>query len=336
MLKEKLKNNKNFQKITAIYLILLISNIVLLIGLIYYYSKVNIKIEIETIDDLFTILATILILAFISSRLPKLRNRGSSLYDIGYLVIITVVGLMSSYFNSNVDDAMIFGPFLEMFKVLSVIILFIILASKLKPFKEILHGKFSKKNLIICLIIFIALGLFASRFHTYIGDTPANVRCMVVMISGLFGGPFIGIPVGLISGAYRFTLGGVTAVPCAISTVISGIIGSLIFIWNDRKFPKTLSAILLMFLFTGFEMLMIVIMTPPNISFPFIHSVYPMMLFASVIGIILFSIVIKEERQKSDSSLSHEEKKILELENELEKTNEKVEKLENEIEELKK
>ena len=91
-----------------------------------------------------------------------------------------------------------------------------------------------------------------------------------------------------------------------------------------------------MFLFTGFEMLMIVIMTPPNISFPFIHSVYPMMLFASVIGIILFSIVIKEERQKSDLSLSHEEKKILKLENELEKTNEKIEKLESKIEELKK
>ena len=336
MLKEKLKNNRNFQKITLIYLLLLISNIVLVIGLIYYYSKVNIKIEIETIDNLFTILATILILAFISSRLPRLRERGSSLYDIGYLVIITVVGLMTSYFNSNVDETMIFGPFLEMFKVLSVIILFILLATKLRPFKEMLHGKFTKKNQIICLIVFTALGLFASNYHTYIGDTPANVRCMVVMISGLFGGPFIGIPVGLISGAYRFTLGGATAVPCAISTVISGIIGSLIFMWNDKKFPKTLSAILLMFLFTGFEMLMIVIMSPPDISFPFIHTVYPIMLFASVIGIILVSIVIKEERQKSNPSLSPEEKKILKLENKLAKTNEKVEKLESKIEDLKK
>jgi two-component system LytT family sensor kinase len=121
---------------------------------------------------------------------------------------------------------------------------------------------------------------------------------MVVMVSGLFGGPVIGIPVGLISGAYRYTLGGVTALPCALSTVIAGIVGSLVFVWNDRKFPRTLAVIVLMFLFTGFEMLMVIVMTPSEISFPFIGRVYPVVLFASVVGIILFTMLIREEREK--------------------------------------
>ncbi len=153
------------------------------------------------------------------------------------------------------------------------------------------------------------------------------------MISCLFGGPVVGIPVGVISGAYRYSLGGVTALPCAVSTVISGVIGSLIFIWNDKKFPNIIEAIILMFLFTGFEMLFVVIMTPSDISFPYIQNIYPMMLFASVIGMLLFALVI---RDKNNPKISDEEQKIKELESELEGYDEKIEELRNEIEMLKK
>ena len=59
-----------------------------------------------------------------------------------------------------------------------------------------------------------------------------------------------------------------------------------------------------MFLFTGFEMLMVVVMTPSDISFPFIHNLYPEMLFASVVGIILFSLAIKTRKEDMESSNS--------------------------------
>lgn len=336
MLKQKLRKNKNQMKINAIFLFLIISNIVLVVGLLYYYSKTQINIEFETIDNLLTIIATVIILGFITTRLPQLREKGGSLYDIVYLIIIAIIGLMDSYFNSNVNTPLLFGEYLDMFKVLSVILIFILLSTKLRFFKEILNGKLTKKNLLICAIIFTALGLLASHLHINVNNTPANVRCMVVMISGLFGGPYVGIPVGIISGAYRYTLGGITALPCAVSTVISGVIGSLIFIWNDKKFPRTIAAIMLMFLYIGFEMLMIVIASPPEISFPYIRTIYPVMLFASVVGIILFAIVIREERQKGNTEVSYEELKIRELENQLEEYDEKIEDLRKEIRDMKK
>lgn len=227
-------------------------------------------------------------------------------------------------------------PYLEMFKYLSAVLIFILIATNIKSFKEILRGNHTRKNQLTCLIIFMLIGLFASYVHMTINNTPANIRCLVVMISGLFGGPFVGIPVGITSAAYRYTLGGITALPCSISTVISGIIGSLIFLWNDKKFPKTGEAIVLMFLFTGFEMMMIVLLTPPDISFPFVKDIYPIMLFASVVGMFLFTIVVREERRKINPKLSDEELKIREIENELKENAEKIEKLENEIKELKK
>ena len=337
MLKNKLKTtNKNKLKKNILFLILIISNILLFAGLINYYSNIGMDFNIKTLEDVSAVLATIIILGFISLRLPNLKDLGDHpLYGMTTLVLICAIGILTSYFGEKLSIPTLLDPYLEMFKYLSAVLIFILIAINLKSFQGILKGKFTRKNQLACLIIFTMIGLFASYVHMNINDTPANIRCLVVIISGLFGGPIVGIPVGIISGAYRFTLGGITALPCSISTVISGIIGSLIFLWNDKKFPNFKESIALMFLFTGFEMLMIVLLTPPDISFPFVKDIYPIMLFASVVGMLLFSIVIWEQNQKSDSELSDEELKIKEIEEKLKENDEKIKDLENEIKDLK-
>lgn len=332
---KKIKNNN--LKINIIFALLLISNLILILGLVYYYSKTGVKISLGTVNNILTIIATIIILGFISTRLPQFRELGdSSLYEIGYLIIIGIFSLILSYFNESTTSKMIMRPYVEMFQILSVSLILIILVSKTKPFKEIMHGKFTKRNQLIFLIIFSVLGILASNSHIYVNNTPANIRCLIIMISGLIGGPFVGIPAGIISGAYRYSLGGFTAIPCAISTVICGIVGSLIFVWNDKKFIRTVPSIALMFLYVGFEMFLIVVLSPPSISFPFIKEIYPIMLFADVVGIALFKMIIKEQQQNTSKSLSYEEMKIIELENELEGYDERIEELETEIEKMKK
>lgn len=337
MLKEKLKiTNKNYLKMNIVFLALIISNIILLIGLIEYHSKVGLHIDIETVQDIASAIATICILGFLSGQLSKIKGLGdSAVYGIMYSLIICIIGLMGTYFDDKVDSSIFFGPYLDMFGILCGVLIFVILSTHLKAFKDIMKGKFTKKNQLICLVIFSMVGLFASYAFVKVNDTPANIRSLIVMISGLFGGPMVGIPVGLISGAYRLSLGGSTALPSAVSTVISGIVGSLIFIWNDKKFLNTVPAIILMLLFTGFEMLMVVALTPPDISFPFIQHIYPIMLFASVSGMLLFSLVLKSQKEKMDSSGSDKEDTINQLKNELKKYSEKIENLENEINELK-
>ena len=330
-------SKKNDLKIKAIYALLLIVNIVFFIGLIVYHSNFSIDFNLETTQSVAAAVASICILGYVSGRLPKLKGLGeSSVIGIAYSLTICLIGLIISYFGQIIDISLHFGPYLDMFGILCGVLIFVILATNLKPFQEILNRKFTRKNQLICLIIFASVGVFSSYAFVNINGAPANIRSLIVMISGLFGGPVVGIPVGIISAAYRLSLGGSTAIPSAISTVLSGIIGSLIFIWNDKKFPKIIPATVLMFLFTGFEMLLIIIMTPPNISFSFIQSIYPIMLFASVTGMLLFSIVIRGRREKLDGNPSEEEQKITELENELKEYGEKIEKLENEIEELKK
>jgi hypothetical protein len=338
MLKKKLKiTNKNYLKMNLLFLALIISNIVFFIGLIEYHSKIGINISLETAQDIASAVATICILGYISGKIGKIKGIGeSAVYGIMYSLIICVIGLMSTYFDAKIDAPAYFGPYFDMFGILCGVLIFVIMATNLKAFKEILNGKFTRKNQLICLIIFAMVGLFASYACVMINGAPANIRSLIVMISGLFGGPIVGIPVGIISAAYRLSLGGTTALPAAISTIISGVVGSLIFTWNDKKFPKTVPAIILMFLFTGFEMLMVVILTPSDISFPFIQNIYPIMIFASVSGMLVFSIVLKDRREKMNPTIIEEEDKINQLKNDLEEYSERIEQMETEIEKLKK
>lgn len=62
------------------------------------------------------------------------------------------------------------------------------------------------------------------------------------MISGLVGGPYLGVAVGLIGGIQRLSLGGETAVTCLIATVLAGLFAGIIYQLNKGKLPGIIPA----------------------------------------------------------------------------------------------
>jgi len=58
-------------------------------------------------------------------------------------------------------------------------------------------------------------------------EAVVNFRDMVVVTAGLALGPWTGVLVGGIAGLERYTLGGFTALPCSIMSLISGLIAGL-------------------------------------------------------------------------------------------------------------
>lgn len=82
------------------------------------------------------------------------------------------------------------------------------------------------------VVIGVVLGLLAV-FGTLIGTKMAdgtiiNVRELAVMIAGVAGGPISGVIAGLMGGVQRYTVGGATALPCTISTILIGVISGLV------------------------------------------------------------------------------------------------------------
>ena len=319
-----------------IFLILLVSNGVLYVSLLkFYFAKHAFDFSLNFINYILTMGSAIIIFGFISTRLPQFRNMGdSSIYEIGYLVIIGIFSIVISYFNESTHANALFMPFLNMFKVLSVMLILMLIATKTSFFKNIMHGKFTKKDLFFTFVVFSVLGCVASVYTIPINDAFANVRNLIILIAGLFGGPFVGIPAGLVSGGFRFFEGGATALPCSLATVIAGFVGSAVYLINNKKFLRGKYAVILMFLYVGFEMLIIIFLTPQNISIPYINDIYPLMLFGQVLGMVLFIMIFREV--KSDKAISYEELRINELENTLEEYEDVIDKLQEDVDLLKK
>lgn len=276
-----------------------------------------------------TIISAIIIFGFISSQLPKLRDMGnSSFYEIAYLIIIGLMGIIISYFNKSTNADAFISPFMDMFEVLSVMLIMVLIMSKTRFFKNMIDHKARKRDLLACLIMFSFMGIVASTYILLIDNSYGNVRNLIIMIAGLSGGPVIGIPAGIISGGYRFLMGGPTAVPCSIATIICGFLSSAVYVINGKRFLKHFWAVFLMFLFVGFEMLLILWLCP-NISIPYVQNLYPLMVFGAVVGMFLFLMIIKENRKPK---VDYEELRINELENTLEEYQDKVDQLEEDIE----
>lgn len=317
----KFKNNTVF----AIFIVLIIANL-----LFFYIFVSNLKLTNDSLydfEDLGLILSSIIIFAFISSKLPKLRKLGdSSLYDVTYFLILALITLFISYYNSVINTFMSLGSFLDMFNILAVSLIFMIVAMQTRIFKAVVRGEKSRRNLIYCAIIFSVLGILAS-ISIFIDKSPANVRTMTILIGSMLGGPIVGIPSAIVAGLFRLSLGGVTAVPCSISTILCGFIGSAVYILNGRRFLNSTKSAILMFLMVGLEMLFILLYVPSSMDVQLVNSIYPPMLFGSVVGIVLFKLVIKDNEEKSKNKKDiHEE--VDELKESLKEHEEKIDRLE--------
>ena len=83
------------------------------------------------------------------------------------------------------------------------------------------------------ILLVVLFGLFGV-LGTYTGNAVfksfANLRAMVVVTAGLFGGPGVGFGVGFIAGAHRYLIdiGGFSALPCGLATLVEGTVAGLI------------------------------------------------------------------------------------------------------------
>lgn len=339
-----LKNKSlNDKKIMILFTILFIFNIALFINLFNYIVTIDSS-HIFMVDDIVTIVSTIIILGFISTRLPKLKEISDEpVYEISYLIIMGLLSLTISYFNISINGQSVWTPFLEMFKMLSVILILTYITTKSKSFKAIVDGDHSRKTILWQIIICSILGVLASYFTLDVNGVPANSRGLIVMISALLGGPYVGIPVGIISGLWRFSIGGPTALACSIATIITSIIGSLIYNWNGGKFLKSYNAAILMFLVSGLDMFIITILTPKPEGLLIANALYAPMTFAAVLGMLLFTLFLDEKEETKtknkqtikDNTSKTKNKELIKISQELQEYKNKVDNLERELNEIK-
>lgn len=76
--------------------------------------------------------------------------------------------------------------------------------------------------------IFSTLSILGTYNGKEVEGAFANTRMIATLMSGIMGGPFVGLSVGAISGLHRYLVGGFTAETCGIAAVLGGLFAGMV------------------------------------------------------------------------------------------------------------
>lgn len=213
---------------------------------------------------------------------------------------------------SSGSSQSLFGDYLTLFAACEVYIyVFMEIVTRIHSVEQVIFKKATKRDYASFIIIF---GLF-SIFGTYIGipvddGVISNIRDLSPMISGLIGGPYLGVIVGLIGGIHRLSLGGETAFTCLIATVLAGLLAGIIHHYNKGKLPDIIPAMAFCAAFEVFHGLIGMMMVQPfSEGIEIFLKTTPSMVIANALGLAI-SIIIIHSRIEFESIVHPESKEI--------------------------
>ena len=124
----------------------------------------------------------------------------------------------------------------NLFVFVSFSVTIIYLLTKNKRFADFLVSEKPKiKYQIIAVMLFGIIIILASKYAIIVMGARINIRTCIAIFSGIIAGPAAGIAVGLIGGIYRVSLGGWTALPCGLATIVAGMIGAYLYKYKGYK-----------------------------------------------------------------------------------------------------
>ncbi|HBX1869753.1 TPA: hypothetical protein MHQ31_07910 [Klebsiella pneumoniae] len=102
------------------------------------------------------------------------------------------------------------------------------LMSKTRLFIPLMQVTVRLPHKLLCYVTFSIFCIMGTYFGLHIEDSIANTRAIGAVMGGLLGGPVVGGLVGLTGGLHRYSLGGMTALSCMVSTIVEGLLGGLV------------------------------------------------------------------------------------------------------------
>jgi phosphoserine phosphatase RsbU/P len=191
----------------------------------------------------------------------------------------------------------ILGQYLALFASTEIFIfVFMEIVVKIDTIQNVIFKRAKQWDYIVFILIF---GLF-SIFGTYIGTTDqtgaiVNIRDLAPMVAGLVAGPYVGLAVGLIGGIHRFFLGGPSAVPCSIATILAGVLGGAVYLLNREKLVGVVPAMLFA---AGIELLhgglALLLIQPYSLAVEIVMDAIPQMIIANSLGVGIAVIIIHD------------------------------------------
>jgi len=178
---------------------------------------------------------------------------------------------------------------------------FVDIISNRTPFKRVLNNRGTWPDKILLILLFGGFSILGTYMGTELpSGAILNYRDLGPMIAGLVGGPVVGLGAGGIGGVHRFFMGGFTAVPCAVSTILIGLFCGLIKQWNGNKLLSIPKAIVVAVVMECFHMGMTLLVARPfENALAVVKLVILPMVIANAIGMMVALFLIKNKGDES-------------------------------------
>jgi phosphoserine phosphatase RsbU/P len=167
-------------------------------------------------------------------------------------------------------------------------------------FMVLFHIKFFKRmagqklNILDQLILAVLFGCFA-LYGTYSGiqtsGAIANIRNVGPVMGGLLGGPWVGLGAGLIGGIHRYLMGGFTALPCALGTILSGLLAGLLLMLCKGKIGIWKPTLFAFLMETADMSLILLIAQPFESALKLVSIIAVPMILANSFAIAVFAFL---------------------------------------------
>jgi len=201
---------------------------------------------------------------------------------------------------------------------LSYVIILAFIISNLSIFKKMIQrDQFRRFDLIVLSITFATFGIIGTYTGTDVNGAIANTRIIGVLAGGILCGPFVGIVSGFIAGIHRFfyDVGGITTIPCAITTVLAGFVSAYIHL-KGKKYEKWVYGLFGGFLIQSIEMLLILLLSKPfSSAFDIVKSIYFPMSFTNALGVSILILLIQKIFNEKDQIAAKQAQLALEIAN---------------------
>lgn len=176
------------------------------------------------------------------------------------------------------------------------------LMSKTRLFIPLMQVTVRLPHKLLCYVTFSIFCILGTYFGLHIEDSIANTRAIGAVMGGLLGGPLVGGLVGLTGGLHRYSMGGMTALSCMISTIVEGLLGGLVHSIlikrgrTDQVFnPLTAGAITCVAELT--QMLIILLIARPyDSALHLVQSIVAPMMVTNTVGAALFMRILLDKR----------------------------------------
>jgi phosphoserine phosphatase RsbU/P len=189
----------------------------------------------------------------------------------------------------------------------SVIMILAYLLTRIPVFGDVLNRRFTGENRFFLALVFGIASIYGTMAGIEIFGGMANFRDLGPAVAGLLAGPLVGTVAGLIGGMYRYPLGGITALPCALAPILAGFAGGLLFLFKRGGEIRVWEAALLMVVMELFHVgIALAISGTGKEVLSIIRAATLPMIVANGVGIAVFVFMIDNlARERRNEAAKH-------------------------------